>query len=71
MADRSAWRSDHPAIRWGAYAWAFVGFAIAFVLLWRGLGYIRIVVAPLSVAIFLAALLTGPARWLEERGVPP
>lgn len=66
-----AWRSEHPTIRWGAYAWAFVGLALAFALAWRGLGYVRIVVAPLSIALFLAAILTPPARWLEERRFPP
>lgn len=73
MAEQSAvpWRSERPAIRWATYAWAFVGFALAFALAWRGLGYIRIVVAPFTVAIFLAAILVPPARWLEERGFPP
>lgn len=65
-----AWRSEHPAIRWGAYAWAFVGMALAFVIVWSGLGYVRIVVVPFM-AVFLAAILTPPARRLEEGGVPP
>lgn len=65
------WRSDSPTIRWGAYAWALVGFGLAFVLAWRALGYVRVVVAPFTVAVFLAAILTPPARWLEGRGAPP
>lgn len=72
MADRrlAAWQSDRPTIRWGAYAWAVVGFALAFALLWRGLGYVRIIVVPLSLALFPAAILVPPARWLEGRGAP-
>ncbi|MBW3619169.1 MAG: AI-2E family transporter [Actinobacteria bacterium] len=66
-----AWRSDRPTIRWGAYAWAFLGLALAFVVLWRGLGYVRVVVVPLVLALFLAAVLTPGARWLEARRVPP
>lgn len=66
----AAWRSDRPTIRWGAYAWALVGLALAFALAWRGLGYVRIVVVPLSLALFPAAILTPPAQWLEDRGVP-
>lgn len=65
------WRSEHPAIRWGAYAWAFVGLALAFVLLWRGLGYVRIVLVPLTLALFPAAILIPVARWLEDHGLPP
>lgn len=66
-----AWDSDRPAIRWGAYAWALVGFGLAFLLLWRGLGYVRLVLVPLSLALFPAAVLTPVAAWLERRGVPP
>lgn len=65
------WRSERPAIRWAAYAWAFIGFAVAFVLLWRGLGYIRIVLVPFTLALFPAAILSPVAAWLEERGWPP
>lgn len=65
------WESDRPAIRWGAYAWAAVGFALAFVLLWRGLGYVRLVLVPLSLALFPAAVLTPVAAWLEEHRWPP
>lgn len=66
-----AWRSDRLAIRWGAYAWAFLGLALAFVVIWRGLGYVRIVLVPLVLALFLAAVLLPGARFLEERRVPP
>lgn len=66
-----AWRSDRPTIRWGAYAWAFLGLALAFVVVWRGLGYLRIVLVPLVLALFLAAVLTPGARFLERHRVPP
>lgn len=65
-----AWRSDRPTIRWGAYAWAFLGLALAFVVVWRGLGYLRIVLVPLVLALFLAAVLTPGARFLERHRVP-
>lgn len=70
-ARRPPWESERPTIRWGAYAWALVGFGLAFVLIWRGLGYVRIVVVPLTLAVFPAAVLTPVARWLEDRGFPP
>lgn len=72
--DRSrppAWLSDRPTIRWAAYAWALVGFALAFLLLWRGLGYVRLVLAPLTLALFPAAILTPIAAWLEDHRWPP
>ncbi|MBW3659009.1 MAG: AI-2E family transporter [Actinobacteria bacterium] len=65
-----AWRSERPTIRWGAYAWAFVGLVLAFLLVWRGLGYLRVVLVPLVLALFLAAVLTPGARFLESRRVP-
>lgn len=64
------WRSERPTIRWGAYAWAFLGLALAFVAVWRGLGYVRVVLVPLVLALFLAAVLTPGARFLESRRVP-
>ncbi len=74
MVDESrmpAWRSLHPTIRWGAYAWAFVGMALALVAVWRFAGYARIVVVPLSLALFPAAILGPVARWLERHRWPP
>lgn len=68
---RAPWRSGRPTIRWAAYAWAIVGFALAFVVVWRGLGYLRIVVAPLSLALFPAAILSPVAGRLERAGWPP
>lgn len=65
-----AWRSERPTIRWGAYAWAFLGLVLAFVAVWRGLGYVRVALVPLVLALFLAAVLTPGARFLEARRVP-
>lgn len=65
------WRSVHPTIRWGAYAWAIVGLGLASLLLWRLVGYVRIIVIPLSLALFPAAILGPVARWLERHRWPP
>ncbi|HVL99262.1 MAG TPA: AI-2E family transporter [Egibacteraceae bacterium] len=63
------WR--HPLVRAGAYAWAVIG--LVFVL--RGVGQVmdqlRVIVVPLILALFPAALLSPVMRWLVGRRVPP
>jgi len=53
-----------------AYAWAFVGVALAVVALSYAIARLYVVVLPVIVAFFLAALLGGPAGWLRRRGLP-
>lgn len=52
------------------YAWAFVGIALAAVAVTYALAALYVVVVPVIVAFFLAALLDGPAGWLRRRGLP-
>lgn len=64
-------REDRPAVyRAGRLAWAVLGIlALAAVLLWV-IGEIRVVVVPLVIALFPAALLAPVSSWLKRRGLP-
>ena len=59
-----------PLVRSGIYAWSVVGLlAIAVALLYM-MGRISLVVVPLGLALFPAAVLYPAVRWLRSRGVP-
>lgn len=62
---------DKPLARWGIAAWLVVGIAAAFWIGWHVAGLLRIVVFPLVLAIFPAAILMPVYRWLTRRGAPP
>lgn len=53
-----------------AYAWTFVGLALATVALAYALAGLYVVVVPVIVAFLLAALLEAPNAWLRRRGLP-
>ncbi|HEY8340435.1 MAG TPA: AI-2E family transporter [Egibacteraceae bacterium] len=60
-----------PWLRWGRYAWATVGIVIVAALVAWALGRVSVVVIPLVLALFPAALLAPLARWLRAHRVPP
>ncbi len=53
-----------------AYAWAVVGVALLAVAVVYALAALYVVVVPLIIALFLAALLRPPTAWLRRRGLP-
>lgn len=61
---------EHPLLRAGLFAWATVGVAAAAMLalwvLWR----LRLVVIPLTLALFPAAVLAPASRWLTAHRIP-
>lgn len=61
--------SARPTIRVGAYAWALLGIAGIFVLLMYVVAQLSLVVIPLVLALFPAAILTPLAIRLKQRGV--
>ena len=63
------WR--HPLVRAGAFAWALVGLVVALVGLALAARELRIIVIPLVLALFPAALLSPLVRWLVARRLPP
>ena len=71
---RSSGRDERPlaqrtTVRLGAYAWAIIGIAGVFVLLLLVISRLSIVVIPLVLALFPAAILTPLAQALKQRGL--
>lgn len=62
---------DRPLVRWGVRAWLFVGLAVAFGILWHVAGLLHVVLYPLLLAVFPAAVVLPVARWLSAHGLPP
>ncbi len=60
-----------PLVRWGIAAWLLVGFAAVFWIVWHVAGILHVVLFPLLLAVFPAAVVLPVARWLERRGAPP
>jgi len=60
-----------PGLR-AASEWTWRSFVVAFgvVALVYALGYLRVVVLPVLVALLLTTLLLPPKRWLAGRGLP-
>lgn len=58
-----------PVVRAGIYAWSVIGLVVAVVLLGEVIGRLRLVVIPLAVALFPAAILSPLNAWLRNRGV--
>lgn len=65
---RSWWRS--PLVRTGAYAWAIVGIVAVGWMATVTAGLLSILVYPLLLALFPAALLSPVSAWLVRRGLP-
>lgn len=62
--------APHPLLRAGRYAWAAVGVIALLVVLGLLAGQLVLVVVPLIIALFPAALLEPVARGLKRVGVP-
>lgn len=63
--------SSHPLVRSGAYAWAVLGILGLAIAAAIALGQLSMVVMPLIIALFPAAVLTPLTRRLIDRRVPP
>lgn len=68
-AQASLW--ERPLVRAGVYAWAFVGVITVGWLLLNVAGRLSLLVYPLLIALFPAALLSPVVDWLTRRRVPP
>lgn len=62
---------DRPTLRLGRYGWALVGIALALAVIGWVLTQISIIVVPVLLALFPAAVLAPVERWLEDRGLNP
>lgn len=62
----------HPAIeRLAAYSWRLIAIGVVAWFVLQLLATLRIVVFPIVIALFLTVVLTPPARWLRNLGLPP
>jgi putative heme transporter len=60
--------TEHPLVRYGVMAWALIGLIVVLVLGSIVVGELRLVVVPLLIALFPAALLSPISGWLQRRG---
>lgn len=58
-------------LRVGRYGWASLGLAGTAVVIGIVLGRLSLIIIPIVLALFPAALLMPAARWLKARGLPP
>ena len=63
--------SEHRLVRAGAYAWAVIGVLILAFAALQVVGQLTVVVVPLVLALFPAAVLAPVTRWLVQRQAPP
>lgn len=61
--------SERSTIRLGAYAWAVIGVVAVLLMLMIIIGRLTLVVIPLGIALFPAAVLTPLAMRLKEAGL--
>lgn len=69
----STWRwLDHPnpLVRWGGRAWLVLGLVLVAWVTWQLAGELRIVVFPLVLAMFPAAVLLPVVDWMDRDRVP-
>ena len=62
--------SHHPLVRGGTYAWAILGVLLLSVTVLFAIGRLTVVVVPLVLALFPAAVLAPPTQLLKRRGLP-
>src|SRR6266496_6014941 len=65
-AEAPGWLSRSAAVSWRLLVVAAAIGVVGFLLV-----YLRLVVLPVIVALFLSTLLAPPAGWLRARGWPP
>jgi putative heme transporter len=70
-AAKAARLDRHRLVRAGVFAWSIVGLCAILVLFVMVLGMFQLVVVPLVIAVFPAALLSPISGWLREHGWPP
>lgn len=63
--------TSRPFVRAGAYSWAFVGMAATVFIVAAVLGKLIVLVVPLLLAVFPAALLAPVAERLKRMGLKP
>ncbi len=61
----------HRLVRAGVFAWSIVGLCVLLVLFVMMLGMFKLVIVPLIIALFPAALLSPISGWLKDHGWPP
>ena len=59
-----------PFVRAGVYSWAAIGIIILLFAALTVLGRLTVVIVPLVIALFPAAVLVPPTQALKDRGVP-
>lgn len=71
-ADASSGWLDHPnpLVRWGGRAWLVVGLVLVAWIVWQVAGQLRIVLFPLVLALFPAAVLLPVVDWMDRDSVP-
>lgn len=57
-------------MRWGVIAWALAGIVVLLVFGWLAASWLAVVVVPLLLALFPAALLEPAVNWLNRHRVP-
>ena len=68
-SDRLAWlHHPNPLVRWGGRAWLLLGLLLVGWVLWHAASLVRLVLEPLVVALFPAAVLMPVVDWLAARG---
>lgn len=66
---RLAWlHHPNPLVRWGGRAWLLLGLLLVGWALWHAASLVRLVLEPLIVALFPAAVLLPLVDWLDARG---
>jgi len=63
--------ANHPVVRSGAYAWGVIGILLLVVALARVVQSVSIVVIPLVLALFPAAVLAPLVQRLKRNGIRP
>jgi putative heme transporter len=63
--------SGHPLLRLGLYAWASIGIGLGLLALLFVVGQVRLIVVPLVLALFPAALLAPVQKALLRLRLPP
>lgn len=63
--------TENPVVRGGIVAWSVVGLVVLALLVGLLVSELRLVVVPMLIALFPAALLSPLVGWLRGRGFPP
>jgi putative heme transporter len=63
-------RGPRLLVKWGLRAWWTVGIVVVVAVVWIALSRIRVVVVPLALSLFPAAVLLGPVRRFRQMGAP-